>query len=165
MSKNTASKIITYLGKEMTLREVSLETTLPLNQLMFKYEAGYRDQNLITKVAGNRALINGKYRSAAWMSAQVKGTVGQAGEFGLTPVPDHEPKGPRRHRACYSKTILTPSQVLEVFHLAYHRTYKQAHIAELYGIATKTVSGIKNGNRWGWLTAPYLFKLREETKK
>lgn len=166
MAKNTASKTITYRGKDMTLREVSLETTLPLNQLMYKYEMGLRGQELITRVAGNRALLNGKYRSAAWMSSITKGNQEQSGEFGLTvPTLGLQKKGAARLSEQHCPCILSPSQALEVFYLAQTKAYTQTVIAETYGISNKTVSNIKRGRRWGWLTAPLLLEIREEAKK
>lgn len=166
MAKNTASKIITYRGEDMTLREVSLETTLPLNQLMFKYEMGLRGQELILRVAGNRAFLNGKYRSAAWMSSITKGNQQQSGEFGLTaPTVGLQKKGAARLSEQHCPALLTPTEALEVFHLAQTRAYTQDVIADMYGISNKTVSNIKRGRRWGWLTAPLLLMIREETKK
>ena len=48
--------------------------------------------------------------------------------------------------------VLTEEQVLRIYHLACSRSISQEKIGELFGVKQITVSNIRTGRSWAWLT-------------
>ena len=59
-----------------------------------------------------------------------------------------DPARMQRNGAANGRSILTPSQALAIY--TDERPHQQ--IADAYGLKRSTVTSIKIGDRWGWLT-------------
>ena len=141
--------MISFKGRTVQIQELSSEYGIPWSTIYNRYQAGYRDDELVVNRLAPTVFFGEETTLAAIAEANdlspdtIKGRYAAGLRDSDLVTKSHRGKGSEN-----AATKLNVDMVVEIKTLLLTTTLKQHEIAKIYGVDQSHISDIKRGKRW-----------------